>query len=459
MMKIKRIVFGLLIFSLLACNFVTQMVIPPTATPTATATVTSSPTPTATPLLPVFIPPECAATPLATLPADLSVQATPEFQVTEIPQGEQLSILRELGDIVEKVYVYPDYNGKNWTEMEAKYRGEIEAGLDTPSFYNEMSAMITELGDEHSFFLSPLEVTESEAELRGDVQFVGVGIYGAPDFARQRLVVISTYPGSPAEHGGIQDHDSILFIDKQPVTEDFSKLLRGPQCSAVVLTVQSPGEAPRDVMLLRHAIQGDIPIEARLVSTTDGSKIGYIFIPSFFDETLPDQIKSALNEFGPLDGLMLDLRMNGGGSSSVTYPILEYFIHGELGQFVSRDSARPLEIQANEIQNSQTVPLIVMVSKDTVSFGEIFAGVMKDSGRAKIVGETSLGNVEVLHGFDFEDGSQVWLAAETFHSAFSNTNWEETGIIPDVQAFAAWDSFYFETDPSVAAAVEILGHK
>ena len=458
-MKLKRIVFGLLILSLLACNFVTQMVFPPTATPTATVTVTASPTPTATPLVPAFIPPECGTTPLATVPPDLSAQATPEFRVTEIPQGEQLSILRELGNIVEKVYVYPDYNGKNWNEIESKYRDEIEAGLDTQSFYNEMSTMITELGDEHSFFLSPMEVTESQAELRGDVQFVGVGIYGEPDFARQRLIVISTYPGSPAELGGIQDHDSILFIDKQPVKEEFSKLLRGPQCSAVVLTVQSPGEAPRDVMLIRYAIQGDIPIDARLVSTTDGSKIGYIFIPSFFDETLPEQIKNALNEFGPLDGLILDLRMNGGGSSSVTYPILEYFINGRLGQFVSRDSARPLDVEANEIQNSQTVPLIVMVSKDTVSFGEIFAGVMKDSGRAKIVGETSLGNVEVLHGFDFEDGSQVWLAAETFHSAFSNTNWEETGIIPDVQAFAAWDTFYFETDPSVAAAVEILGHK
>src|SRR3954447_16825099 len=103
MMKIKRIVFGLLIFSLLACNFVTQMVIPPTVTPTATATVTSSPTPTATPLVPVFIPPECGTTPLATIPPDVSAQATPEFQVTEIPKDEQLSILRKLGDIVEKV--------------------------------------------------------------------------------------------------------------------------------------------------------------------------------------------------------------------------------------------------------------------------------------------------------------------------------------------------------------------
>jgi carboxyl-terminal processing protease len=226
-----------------------------------------------------------------------------------------------------------------------------------------------------------------------------------------------------------------------------------------VLTVQSPGEAPRDVILLRYAIDGNIPIEARLVTTSDGSKIGYIFIPSFFDETLPRQIKDALNSFGPLDGLILDVRMNGGGSSSVAYPIMQYFIHGRLGEFVSRTDSRPLELQADEIQNSQTVPLVVMVSKDTVSFGEIFAGVMQDSGRAKVVGETSLGNVEVLHGFDFEDGSEVWLAAETFHSAFSNANWEETGIVPDVQAFSPWDTFYFDTDPSVAAAVKLLGHK
>jgi carboxyl-terminal processing protease len=460
-MKIKRILFGLLILSLLACNFVTQMVFPPTATPTATVTVTvaSTSTATQTALVPAFIPPECTTVPLATLPPDVSAQATSEFPVAEIPQGEQLRILRELGDVIEKTYVYPDYNGKNWNEIESRYRGNIETGLDTQSFYDEMSTMVTELGDEHSFFLSPMEVTESEAELRGDVQFVGVGIYGEPDFERQRLVVISTFPGSPAEYAGIQDHDSILFVDDQPIKEEMGNLLRGPQCSAVKLTVQSPGEErPRDVMLIRYAIQGNVPIEARLVTTSDGSKIGYIFIPSFFDETLPGQIKDALNAFGKLDGLILDLRMNAGGISSVTYPILEYFIHGRLGQFVSRDSARALDIEANEIQNSQTVPLIVMVSKGTVSFGEIFAGVMKDSGRAKIVGETSLGNVEVLHGYDFEDGSQIWLASETFHSAFSNTNWEETGIVPDVQAFAAWDTFYFDTDPSISAAVDLLGH-
>ncbi len=49
-----------------------------------------------------------------------------------------------------------------------------------------------------------------------------------------------------------------------------------------------------------------------------------------------------------------------------------------------------------------------MVSRDTVSYGEIFAGIMRDSREAKITGETSLGNVEVLHRLYFEDGSQLW---------------------------------------------------
>jgi carboxyl-terminal processing protease len=446
-MMLKRFIFGFLIVSMLACNFVTQMVYPPTVTPTPE------------PLQPAYIPPECTAVPLATLPSDQAVQAAPEFEIDEVPQDEQLSILRELGDVVDAIYVYPDYNGKDWNEIEARYRARIESGLDTQSFYHEMAAMIEELGDEHSFFLSPIEVAEAEAELRGEIEFVGVGIYGQTDLERGRLIVVSTFPGSPAEYAGIQHHDSILFVDGQVIEEEFGDRLRGPQCSVVVLTVQSPGEGPRDMMLVRYAIHGNVPIDARLVATTDGSKIGYIFIPSFFDETLPGQIENALNQFGPLDGLILDVRMNGGGSSSVAYPIMEYFIRGRLGRFVGRDDSRTLDIDANEIQNSQTVPLIVMVSEDTVSFGEIFAGVLQDAGRAQIVGETSLGNVEVLHGYNFEDGSQIWLAAEMFTSAFSDTNWEETGIVPDVQAFAEWDTFYFETDPSVAAAVNLLGHQ
>ncbi|HET9588536.1 MAG TPA: S41 family peptidase [Anaerolineales bacterium] len=459
-MKVKRLVFGVLVLSLLACNYVTQMVFPPTATPTPTLTptATTTPTPTPEPLKPAFIPPECSAFPLATISPEIAAQPLPSVETVEISQGEQMRILREISRIVQDVYVYTDYNGKDWNEIEARYIAKVESGLDTDSFYMEMQAMINELGDEHSAFISPIAVEEANAELQGELEFVGIGIYAQPDFERQRMIVISTYPGSPAEYGGIQHHDSILLVDGLPLTEDTGNRLRGPRCSAVVLTVQSPGETPRDVMLLRYDIEGNIPIDARLVTTTDGSQVGYIFIPSFFDETLPGQIEEALNQFGQLDGLILDVRMNGGGSSSVAYPILEYFTNGTLGEFVSRTDSRPLTIDPNPVQNSQSVPLVVMVSEDTASFGEIFAGVLKDSGRARVVGETSLGNVEVLHGYNFEDGSQLWIASETFSSAFSDANWEETGIIPDVHAFAEWDTFYFDTDPSIAAALQLLGH-
>jgi C-terminal peptidase prc len=370
-----------------------------------------------------------------------------------------MRILREVSSIIQDVYVYTDFNGKDWNEIEAHYSEKVQSGLDTETFYREMQAMINELGDEHSAFISPIQVEEADAELSGDLEFVGIGIYGEPDFERGRVIVISTYPGSPAEYGGIQHHDSILLVDGMPITEETGHRLRGPQCSAVILNVQSPGEAPRDVMLLRAPIEGNVPIDARLVFTNDGSRIGYIFIPSFFDETLPPQIETALNEFGQLDGLILDVRLNSGGISSVAYPILEYFIEGTLGQFVSRTDSRSLVIDANPIQNSQTVPLVVVVSEDSASFAEIFAGVLQDSGRAKVVGETSLGNVEVLRGYNFEDGSQLWIASETFYSAFSDANWEETGIIPDMHAFAEWDTFYFDTDPSIAAALQLLGHQ
>jgi carboxyl-terminal processing protease len=455
----KKIVFGFLILTLLSCNTVTQMIVPPTATPlpTITPTITASPTPTPVPMVPAFIPPECVASPIATVAPGTFAEATRE--PAEISTSEQLQIVKEVADIVDDVYVYPDYNGKDWFEIETRYSEKVEAGLDTESFYIEMQNMITELEDDHSFFLSPHEAQASEDELEGDIEFTGVGIYGNFDFERGRVVVISTFPGSSAEQAGIKSHDSILAADDLPIFDGQNNRLRGPTCSAVIVTVQSPGEEPRKVMLMRHAIEGNARIEARLVPTTDGSKIGYIFIPTFFDETIPPQIEDALNELGQLDGLILDLRTNGGGSSSVANPILSFFAEGRLGQFVSRFDSRTLRVRADPIQNSQTVPLVVMVSEDTVSYGEIFAGIMRDSRQAKITGETSLGNVEVLHGYDFDDGSELWIASETFFPAHSDENWEETGIVPDIEAFAEWDTFTFESDPSIAAAVSLLGHQ
>jgi len=100
-MKLKKIAFGFLLLSLLACSTVTNMIVPPTATlvPTATITLTASATPTATPvpLMPAYIPPECAAKPLATLSPETVIAPTETLQTNEeVSKAEQLEILRLL---------------------------------------------------------------------------------------------------------------------------------------------------------------------------------------------------------------------------------------------------------------------------------------------------------------------------------------------------------------------------
>lgn len=458
-MKTKRFSYIFLIASmLLACNFVTSRFTPSTATPTPPLTAALES------LTPAYIPSSCQNIALATIsPALALIQPTPELQANpEISKDLQQQVFDSTVDVIEQVYVYPDFNGNDWPAIVSKYQTKIDAGLDTENFYSEMRSMIVELGDEHSNFLSPVDVAADEADLAGSNDYVGVGVYVLPQLDKDQATLISVFPDSPAEYGGLKAHDAILAVDGLPIIangENYTYLAKGPECSATILTVQSPGQEPRDVMFVRQRIQSPLLIDARLVPTTDGSRIGYIFIPTFYDQTIPRQIEDALNNFGPLDGLILDNRLNGGGSSDVLEPILSFFTSGKLGQFVSRKESSPLQISADPIQNSQDVPLIVLVSEETVSFGEVFSGVLGDSGRAKIIGQTSLGNVEILHGYDFDDGSRLWIAEDTFVPSVSQANWEETGIIPDVEAHADWDTFTFETDPAIAASLTLLGHK
>jgi hypothetical protein len=157
-MKLKKMALGFLMLFLLACSTITSLVLPPTATliPTATVTLTASPTSTATatPLAAAYIPPECANIPPATLPAEASIATTEQVQANaEISKEEQLDILHEVDDIVREVYVYPDFNGRDWDEIESRYRSEVDTGLGTEEFYFQVESMIEELGDEHSFFL------------------------------------------------------------------------------------------------------------------------------------------------------------------------------------------------------------------------------------------------------------------------------------------------------------------
>ena len=379
-----------------------------------------------------------------------------------IAKTEQLKLFSGLARIIDEVYVYPDFNGLDWPSIVSEFRQKIESGLDTEAFYAEMEKFVSRLGDEHSYFESPVKAAAHKAELAGVNNYVGIGALFKPLAEKKRVTILAVMPDSSADHSGLQQHDALLAVDGLPMIENgkvYQQRTRGPECSAAVITLQSPDQSPREVTLVRYQVSAPVPIYARLVKTADGARVGYIFLPSFFDVTLPDQVKRALTDFGVLDGLIIDNRMNTGGSSKVLMPILSYFASGTLGHFVSRTATRPLEIIASPVGNSQKVPLVILVSKDTVSFGEIFSGVLQDVGRARIVGQRTAGHVETLHGYTFTDGSQAWIAQERFDPFNSHADWKRRGVRPDVEAYADWDTFTFENDPGVAAAVKLLGHK
>lgn len=455
----RRVLVIFALLSSLACNFVSQAIDNSTPTPPPSPIIETS-TPE---LVPAYIPAACQNVPIATIPAATALaQPTPILlDNPEVPQSMQKQVLEEVISIVEDVYVYPDYNDVDWEEIKTRHRADIDSGLSTQAFYENIQSMVFELNDEHSSIESPVEVANSDAQLAGTEEFVGVGVFVLPMVEKGHLSVIYPYPNSPAEHAGLKPHDIILTADGIPIVQDGVsriEIVRGPECSAVVLTVQSPGEEPRDVIMIREKIQSPMLIQSSLLPTTDGSRIGYIFLPTFFDETIPDQVKTALENFGELDGLILDNRLNGGGSSTVVYPLLSYFTSGTIGNFASRKESFPVDIDPEPIGNSQTVPLVVLVSEDTVSYGEIFSGVLRDLGRAQIVGEPTLGNVEILHGYELSDGSRLWIAEDTFVPVNTTENWEITGIIPDVIAYEDWDTFTFDSDPSILEAVKLLGH-
>ena len=163
---------------------------------------------------------------------------------------------------------------------------------------------------------------------------------------------------------------------------------------------------------------------------------------------------------GPLRGLIIDDRVNGGGRGSVALSVLGLFTKGPQGRTVSRSNEREFVVQPEDVGGSQTVPLVVLTDRGTMSYAEIFAGVLQRSGRAKIVGGRTAGRVEVLHAVDFADGSRLWLAAETFAPVgLAPGTWENGGVVPDVSVPTRWDLFSEATDPAFARAVSLLTKK
>ena len=277
--------------------------------------------------------------------------------------------------------MYPDFNGVDWDAVGGRYEALIAGGLSDADFYTAMDLMIAELGDEHSYFQSPDEVAEEAAKRARGENFVGIGTIAVSLKDSGTGTIMAVFPGSPAAEVALRPHDLLLEVDGQPYrAEDGTARSLGPAGTSFSLKYQHPGDPPTTITLTRRAVTGFTPVDYCVVPDT---RIGYIMLPTFLDENVDDQVRAALQKMtadGPLDGLILDNRLNGGGSTAVLEPMLGFFTSGSQGSFVSREGEEELNAVAEDIGGTQDVPLVILVDRDTASFAEIFAGVLQKAG-------------------------------------------------------------------------------
>lgn len=458
-----RVRFALiaLLLATLACRSLNQTWRPPSPSP-APPSDTPTRSPTLTALAASATPRPSITHPLATPTASPTV--TPTLAPTASPL--QLQVFEELWQTIRDEYLYPDYNGLDWDAIYTEYNQKVSAGLFEDDFYAAMEEMVGQLGDDHSVFLDPEAVKEEDAAFIGENNYVGIGILTVAVPDRQRITIILTFPGSPAEQAGLTTHDSILAVDGEPILDENGvrrDLLRGPAGTALELTVYTPGLGLRQVGVIRRAITGSMPVPHHLLTSPAGKRVGYLLLTTFNDTTIAGQVEEALHELaveGPLDGLIIDNRHNTGGASSVFSAVLAFFANGTLGHFVDRDNLESLHLSGKNVAGSQKIPLVVLVGKNTASFGEIFSGILQDIGRAYLIGETTEGNVEILYIYEFNDGSQAWIAHNTFRPLnHPEQDWEHTGIVPDQTVLSNWDEILPENDPAKQSALEYFDSK
>ena len=390
------------------------------------------------------------------------VAPTPTFE--PLHKEDQAQIFHEIWNTVNQEYLYEDFNGVDWEAIKEIYLEKIQEGLTTDDFYYAMAEMVYELGDNHSGYMNPQDVYEDNLEYAGENDYVGIGVWHRTVVEEGYTTILVTFPNSPAEKAGLKPHDNILKADNQEILDEEGylreEILLGEPGTFMTILVQTPGFEPREITLQREKVNSAMPVPSASFETEQGQTIGYMILPSVYDLTLPSTFISVyenLAKDGNLDGLIIDNRINSGGSDFVAKQILRLFTDGTIGFYVNRSGKDAFNVNGKDLYGSQEIPLVMLVGEDSVSFGEIMPAILHDLERATIIGETSLGNVEVLYGYDFDDSSQLWLAHDTFQTAVNfDINWEETGVIPHIQAPADWDKVNLFNDPAIQASLDFF---
>lgn len=275
-------------------------------------------------------------------------------------------------------------------------------------------AALAEL-DPHSVYLPPVELTESETELAGN--FEGIGItFNVPN---DTAVVLNPITGGPSEKAGLMQGDRIVRVDDKDIAgvkmpqDSMIRLMKGPKGSKVRITVSRGGTLiPFDI------IRDKIPVNCVDASFMLNDTTGYIKLSKFTRTTYKEFTEAAesLVDKG-MTRLIFDLRDNSGGYFDQSWKLANEFLERDDEVVYMEGLHRPRQnFDADGRGSLKNVLLSVLIDEGTASSSEIFSGAIQDNDRGVIVGRRSFGKGLVQEPVNFTDGSGIRLTVSRFYT-------------------------------------------
>ena len=269
--------------------------------------------------------------------------------------------------------------------------------------------------DPHSVYLPPVELEESDSELAGN--FDGIGItFNVPN---DTAIVLNVIAGGPAEKAGLMAGDRIIKVDDKVIAgtktpqDSMVRMMKGPLGTKVNISVS------RDRQMIPFEItRGKIPVHSVDAAFMVSDTIGFIKLAKFSRTTYKEfeQAARKLLDQG-MTHLIFDLRDNTGGYFDQALMISNEFLekNAAIVYMQGRKRARQ-QYDADGSGKLKDVKLTVLIDEGSASSSEIFAGAIQDNDRGLIVGRRSFGKGLVQEPINFTDGSGIRLTVARFYT-------------------------------------------
>jgi carboxyl-terminal processing protease len=264
---------------------------------------------------------------------------------------------------------------------------------------------ITTVYDPHTNYFPPEQKEDFDIQMSGRLEGIGAQLQEKDGYIK----ITNIIPGGPSSlQGELQANDLILKVTQEgeePVEiidwriSDAVKIIRGPKGSKVTLTVRKPDGNEQDITITRDiVVLEETYAKSLLLSDEDGIKAGYIYLPSFYADfqnpkgrfswkDVKTEIEKLRDE--QVQGIILDLRNNGGGSLDDVVKMGGLFI--DKGPIVQvKEKGRSAHILEDRYAGAEWEgALVIMVNEFSASASEIMAAAMQDYDRAIIIGSRS----------------------------------------------------------------------